>query len=132
MIREQYLFAELTGRIIACAMDVQHTLGNGFQQVIYQRALAIEMERRGLSFSQMQEMKIFYRGVEIGTRRVDFLVEQKIMVEIKAVPQLEEAHLTQAMNYLEAYDLDAGLLLNFGGASLQYKRLLKPLMRVKL
>ena len=101
-------------------------LGNGFQEVIYQRALAIEMGLQGLAFSREHEMEIFYKTVDIGTRRVDFFVEGKIMVEIKAIIQLEDVHLAQAINYLEAYGLDIGLLINFGNTSLQFKRVMKP------
>jgi len=114
--------AETTRRIIGCAMRVHSTLGNGFQEVIYQRALAIEMTDAGLGFSREHEMEIVYREHPIGTRRVDFFVEDQIMVEIKALIQLEDVHLAQAMNYLEAYGLEIGLLLNFGAKSLQYKR----------
>lgn len=114
--------AELTRSIIGCAMRVHSALGNGFQEVIYQRALTIEMTEAGLGFSREHEMEIFYRKHSIGTRRVDFFVEDRIMVEIKALIQLEDAHLAQAMNYLEAYGLEIGLLLNFGSKSLQYKR----------
>lgn len=114
--------AELTRRIIGCAMRVHSALGNGFQEVIYQRALAIEMTDAGLGFSREHEMEILYHEHHIGTRRVDFFVEDRIMVEIKALIQLEDVHLAQAMNYLEAYGLEIGLLLNFGSKSLQYKR----------
>ena len=114
--------AETTRRIIGCAMRVHSTLGNGFQEVIYQRALAIEMTDAGLGFSREHEMEIVYREHPIGTRRVDFFVEDQIMVEIKALIQLEDVHLAQAMNYLEAYGLEIGLLVNFGSKSLQYKR----------
>ncbi|MHA6249649.1 GxxExxY protein [Pontibacter sp. CAU 1760] len=113
---------ELTHKIIGCAMKVHSTLGNGFQEVIYQRALAIEMEKQGLSFQREQEMKIHYAGVEIGTRRVDFFVEGEIMVELKALIKLEDVHLAQAMNYCQAYNLPIGLLINFGSKSLEYKR----------
>ena len=126
MINEQYLFSELTGKIIGSAMEVHSILGSGFQEVIYQRALGIEMERRGLRFSREHEMKICYKGMEIGTRRVDFFVEQKVMVEIKALAQLEDVHLAQAINYLEVYGLEVGLLLNFESRSLQFKRVGKP------
>ena len=126
MIKEQYLHSELTGKIIGCAMEVHRALGNGFQEVIYQRALVIEMGQQGLNFSREHEMQIFYKGVEIGTRRVDFFVEDKVMVELKAVVQLEDVHLAQAINYLEAYGLEVGLLLNFGNRSLQFKRVMKP------
>jgi GxxExxY protein len=123
---EQYLHSELTGKIIGCAMEVHRVLGNGFQEVIYQRAREIEMNQHGLAFSREHEMDIFYKGVKIGNRRVDFFVEGKVMVELKAVIQLEDVHLAQAINYLEAYGLEVGLLLNFGSRSLQFKRVMKP------
>ncbi len=103
-------------------MKVHSTLGNGFQELIYQRALAIEMSRQGLGFQREMNMLIFYEGEEIGTRRVDFFVEECIMVEIKAIIQLEAVHLAQAMNYCQAYNLPTGLLINFGAKSLDFKR----------
>ena len=115
-------YEELTRRSIAAAMKVHSTLGNGFQEVIYQRALEIEFPYHNLAFEREKEMSIFYRGQEIGTRRVDFFVENVIMVELKAVIQLEDVHLAQAMNYLEAYKMEIGLLINFGAKSLQFKR----------
>jgi GxxExxY protein len=115
-------YEDLTRRIIAAAMKVHSTLGNGFQEVIYQRAMEIEMPYHDLTFEREMEMSIFYRGYEIGTRRVDFFVEKLIMVELKAVIQLENVHLAQAMNYLEAYKMEIGLLINFGARSLQFKR----------
>ena len=126
MIKEQYKYSELTGKIIGCAMEVHKILGNGFQEVIYQRALAREMNLQRLAFSREHEMVINYKGDEIGTRRVDFFVEGLIMVELKAIVQLEDVHLAQAINYLEAYGLDIGLLINFGNTSLQFKRVMKP------
>ena len=113
---------DLTRSIIAAAMKVHSTLGNGFQEVIYQRALEIEFPYHNLAFEREKEMSIFYRGQEIGARRVDFFVENLIMVELKAVIQLEDVHLAQAMNYLEAYKMEIGLLINFGAKSLQFKR----------
>ncbi len=113
---------DLTHKIIGCAMKVHSTLGNGFQEVIYQRALAIEFEKQGLSYQREMEMPIFYEGVNIGTRRVDFFVEDNIMVELKALTELEDVHLAQAMNYCQAYNLPIGLLINFGSKSLQFKR----------
>ncbi|MFH1546190.1 MAG: GxxExxY protein [Patescibacteria group bacterium] len=113
---------EITEKIIGCAMKVHSALGNGFQEVIYQRALAIEFADASLEFSREHEMEIFYKKQRIGTRRVDFFVEGKIMVEIKAITKLEDVHLAQAMNYLEAYELKIGLLLNFGAKSLEFKR----------
>ncbi|MBI2759304.1 MAG: GxxExxY protein [Chloroflexi bacterium] len=126
MTEEKYLHSELTGRIIGCAMEVHKALGNGFQEVIYQRALEIEMSQQGLAASREHEMDIFYKGIKIGNRRVDFFVEEKVMVEIKAVIELQDVHLAQAINYLEAYGLEVGLLLNFGSRSLQFKRVMKP------
>lgn len=123
MIKEEYKFSELTGKVIGCAMKVHSELGNGFQEVIYQRALEIEMADQGLSFSREHEMPIYYKHQQIGTRRVDFLVDGVISVELKAITQLEDVHLAQAINYLEAYDLEIGLLINFGSKSLQYKRI---------
>ena len=113
---------EITYKINGCAMKVHTTLGNGFQEVIYQRALAIEMGKQMLSFQREMEMSIFYEGIDIGTRRVDFFVEKNIMVEIKALIILEEVHLAQAMNYCQAYNLPIGLLINFGSKSLEFKR----------
>jgi GxxExxY protein len=115
-------FEDLTYKTIGCAMKVNSTLGSGFQEVIYQRALALEMEKQGLAFSREHEMDIYYEGVNIGTRRVDFFVDEKIMVELKAVTRLDELHISQAMNYLEAYNLPIGLLINFGARSMEYKR----------
>jgi GxxExxY protein len=123
MIKEQYKYSELTSKIIGCSMEVHKILGNGFQEVIYQRALAKEMILQDLSFAREFEMPIFYKKQQIGTRRVDFLVEGVISVEIKAVTKLEDVHFAQAINYLEAYNLEIGLLINFGETSLNFKRL---------
>ena len=109
--------------IIGCAMKVHTALGNGFQEVIYQRALVIEMSDKDLTFSREHEMPIYYKDRRIGTRRVDFLVEGVVSVELKALTKLEDVHLAQAINYLEAYDLEIGLLINFGSRSLEFKRL---------
>ena len=122
---DNYSHGNLTRRIIGCAMKVHSTLGNGFQEVIYQRALAIEMEYEGLKFEREKEMPIYYRGESIGTRRVDFFVEGLVLVELKAIIQLEDVHLAQAMNYLEAYGMKVGLLINFGARSLEFKRIHK-------
>ena len=120
-----YPESELTYKIIGCAMEVHNVLGNGFQEVIYQRALAIEMTRHGLLFTREQAMQIFFKGHQIGTRCVDFFVENRVMVEIKAVIRLEDVHLAQAINYLEAYGIGVGLLINFGAKSLEFKRVMK-------
>lgn len=122
---EKYIHSEITQKIIGSAMKVHSTLGNGFQEVIYQRCLAIEMEKQGLGFVREQEQTIYYEGVDVGTRRVDFFVENKILVELKAIIKLENVHLAQAINYLEAFNLEVGLLINFGSTSLEFKRLQK-------
>ena len=123
MIKEEYKYSELTSKIIGCAMTVHKILGNGFQEVIYQRALEIEMKIAGISFTREFEMPIYYRDEQIGTRRVDFLVDNVVSVELKAITKLEDVHFAQAINYLEAYNLEIGLLINFGETSLKFKRL---------
>jgi GxxExxY protein len=117
---------DLTYRIIGCAMKVHSILGNGFQEIIYQRALAIELEKQGLGFQRELEMPLFYDGINIGSRRVDFLVENQVMVELKALVKMEDVHLAQGLNYLVAFKVDLGLLLNFGAQSLEIKRLRHP------
>jgi GxxExxY protein len=114
---------DITHKIIGCAMQVHRTLGNGFQEVIYQRALKIEMTLSGLFFEREVEMPIFYREEQIGSRRVDFFVENCVMLELKAMEKIEEVHKAQAINYLEVYNIADGLLINFGGISLDFKRL---------
>jgi len=116
---------DLTYKIIGCAMKVHNTLGNGFQKVIYQRCLAIELEKQSIDYKREKEMTIYYAGFEVGTRRADFIVEGKVMVELKAIIQLEDVHLAQGLNYLTVYNLDKGLLINFGSTSLQVKRLFR-------
>lgn len=115
----------LTYKIIGCAMEVHNALGCGFQEVIYQRCLALELEKQGLGFARELEMPIYYNEVEVGSRRVDFLVENKVMVELKAVVRLEDVHLAQGLNYLKVYNLEKGLLLNFGNTRLEVKRLFR-------
>lgn len=113
---------QITYKIIGAAMKVHNTLGNGFQEVIYQRCLAIELERAGVSFIREKEHTIYYEGLEVGTRRADFLVENTVVVELKALVNLEDVHLAQAKNYVVAYNFEVGLLINFGATSLQYKK----------
>lgn len=124
-------FEEITRDVIGCAMKVHGALGNGFQEVIYQRCLAIEMAKCGLNFVREVEMPIFYDDQEVGTRRVDFLVEEVVLVELKALVALEDVHLAQALNYLEAFNLEIGLLINFGARSLEFKRLLNKKFKNK-
>ena len=123
MIKPEYKYSELTGKIIGCAMAVHRILGNGFQEVIYQRTLALELRAVGLYFAREFEMPTYYRKQQTGTRRVDFLVKGIISVELKALIKLEAVHLAQAINYLEAYNLEIGLLINFGNTKLEFHRL---------
>jgi GxxExxY protein len=120
---------EITHKIIGCCMEVHNTMGNGFQEVVYQRALAIEMRIQGLRFERELEMPLEYKGESIGSRRVDFFVESKVMLELKAIEQILPAHKAQAINYCEAYKIADGLLINFGGASLDYRRVYNKKMR---
>ncbi len=119
----EYKHSNITGEVIAASLEVHKELGNGFQEVIYQRALSIEMKLRDMSFSREFEMPIQYKTYDIGTRRVDFFVSGVVSVEIKAVIKLDDTNLAQALNYLEAYNLEVGLLINFGAKSLEVKRL---------
>jgi len=123
-INEKYKHSELTSKIIGCAIEVHKHLGNGFQELIYQRALEIEFRLNGINAQREFVMPLYYKGEDIGSRRVDFFVEEKIMVELKAIIQLEDVHLAQAINYLEAYNLEVGLLINFGSKSLDFKRVM--------
>ena len=118
-------YKDITEKILGASFEVHTFLGNGFQEVIYQRALAWELKQRGLDFAREIEQGIFYKDLPdpIGTRRADFVVEGKVLVELKAIIQLEDVHLAQTLNYLKAYKLDVGLLINFGSKSLTFKRL---------
>jgi GxxExxY protein len=119
----EYKYSDITQSIISAALEVHKILGNGFQEVIYQRALDIELLSHKLLVGREIEMGVVYKGKAIGTRRVDFLINDIICVEIKAVIRLEDVHLAQALNYLEAFNLEVGLLINFGSKSLEVKRL---------
>lgn len=124
IVNEKYKYSEVTGKVIGCAMEVHKHLGNGFQEVIYQRALEEEFILQGVSALREFEMMIFYKEKIVGTRRVDFFVGETVSIEIKALSKLEDVHLAQAINYLEAYNLEIGMLINFGAKSLEYKRLI--------
>jgi len=125
MTQKEYKFSDITEKIIGAAFEVHKFLGNGFQEVIYQRALAHELSKACLEFQREIEQDIFYKDLDepIGTRRADFIVENKVLVEIKAVIQLEDVHMAQILNYLRAYRFEVGLLINFGSKSLTFKRL---------
>ena len=113
-------------------MKVHNTLGNGFQEIIYQRCLALELAKTGIEFVREKEHKIFYEGIEVGTRRADFVIENRLSVELKAIINLEDVHLAQAKNYTVAYDFPLGLLINFGSKSLQYKLIFNPKYNIKV
>jgi len=119
-------FKEITEKIIGASFEVHKFLGNGFQEVIYQRALALELSQAGLTYAREIEQEIFYKELPepIGTRRADFVVEGKVLVELKALITLEDVHLAQVLNYLKAYKLEVALLINFGSKSLTFKRLI--------
>jgi GxxExxY protein len=117
---------QLTYKINGCAMKVHNTLGNGFQEVIYQRCLAIELGDAGISFQREESQTIYYEGIEVGTRRADFIIEDCVIVELKALINLEDVHLAQAKNYVVAYNKPIGLLINFGSISLQFKKIYNP------
>ncbi len=119
-------FNDLTYKINGCAMKIHNQLGNGFQEVIYQRCLAIEFKRSGIEFEREKEQDIYYDHFMVGTRRADFVVENKVIVELKALINLENVHLAQAKNYVVAYDFPIGLLINFGAKSLQFKKIYNP------
>lgn len=119
-------FNDLTYKINGCAMKVHNQLGNGFQEVIYQRCLAIEFRRIGIEFEREKKQKIYYDQILVGTRRADFVVENKVIVELKALINLEDVHLAQAKNYVVAYNFPIGLLINFGARSLQFKKIYNP------
>jgi len=119
----EYKHSDTTKEIIAAAMEVHREIKSGFRELIYQRSLSIELNSRKIIFQEEVEMPIYYKGYEVGKRRVDFLVNKEVSVEIKAVAKLEDVHLAQALNYLESFNLEVGLLINFGSASLEVKRL---------
>ena len=123
---DKYKYSDLTHKIIGCAMEVHKILGNGFQEVIYQRSLEREFHLSGIKALREFEMNVRYKDIIAGTRRVDFFIENVISLEIKAVSMMESVHLAQAINYLEAYNLEIGLLINFGAKSLEYRRLINP------
>ncbi|OGI29581.1 MAG: GxxExxY protein [Candidatus Moranbacteria bacterium RIFOXYA12_FULL_44_15] len=124
-INNKYYKSDITGKVIGCAQKVHRFLGNGFQEVIYQRALEIEFSKEDLKFEREKEMDIFYEDALIGNRRVDFLVDRDIMVELKAITKLEDVNVAQLINYIEAYKVRIGLLINFGAKSLEVRRYIK-------
>ncbi len=122
IVNKEYKFSRLTGDIIGCAMRLHAYLGNGYPEIIYQRGLAHEMNKTGITFSREVEMPVYYDGIQIGTRRADFIINEQVVLELKAVSEINSRHANQVLNYLKAYNLEVGLLINFGEESLRPKR----------
>ena len=117
------LHEEITGKIIGCSMKIHSEIGPGFMESVYCRCLQIEFKLENIYFENEKEFPIYYRNEKVGARRVDFFINNLVLLEIKAVTNLEDVHLAQALNYLEAFKMEIGLLINFGSKSLQFKRL---------
>ena len=126
MIKEQYIHSEITAEILGIAFEVHKTIGSGFPELIYKRAMIVECNLRDVETDSEIELPVYYKKVRIGSRRADLLIKKKVIVELKAVSELNDTHLAQAINYLEAFNLEVGLLINFGSKSLQYKRVIHP------
>ena len=125
MINQVYKHSEITAMVIGCAMKVHSKLGRGFPEVIYQRALAIELDKIQLSYKREQEWNVYYYDILVGRRKVDFVIMNKVLVELKAIADFDSADYNQILNYLEAFNLEIGLLINFGKKSLEFKRFTK-------
>lgn len=128
MIKQEYKYSEITAKIIGCAIKVHNELGPGFPEYIYQKALEIEFRNALLQNEREKEHPVYYLNELVGKRRVDFVVEEKIMVELKAVDKLDELSLSRSLNYMKAFNLEVGLLINFGGVKLEFKRLINNKM----
>ena len=126
MIKEQYIHSDITAEILSIAFEVHKTIGSGFVESIYQKAMIVECNLRGVETDSEIELPVYYKKVKIGSRRADLFIKKKVIVELKAVSDLNDTHLAQAINYLEAFNLEVGLLINFGSKSLQYKRVIHP------
>lgn len=126
MIKEQYIHSEITSEILNVAFEVHKIIGPGFAESVYHRSMIVECNLRNLEAESEIDLPIFYKSIWVGSRRADLLIKKKVIVELKAVSELNEIHLAQAINYLEAFNLEVGLLLNFGSKSLQFKRLIHP------
>jgi GxxExxY protein len=120
----EYKHSEITGAVIGCGMRVHSGLGPGYPEVIYQRAMAYELDKIGLSFAREVSIPILYNGIQVGLRRADFIVKNAVVLELKAISELDKGNFNQVLNYLEAYKKEIGLLMNFGSESLQFKRLI--------
>ena len=126
MIKEQYIHSEITAEILSVAFEVHKTIGPGFMESVYKKAMLVECSLRNIETDSEIDFPVFYKNIKVGSRRADIVIKKKVIVELKAVTELNDTHLAQAINYLEAFNLDVGLLLNFGSKSLQYKRIIHP------
>jgi GxxExxY protein len=126
MIKEQYIHSEITSEILNIAFEVHRIIGPGFPECVYQRAMLVECNLRNVETDSEIALPIFYKNIKVGSRRADLLIKKKVIVELKAITELNDLHLAQAINYLEAFNLEVGLLINFGNKSLQYKRIIHP------
>lgn len=122
MIKEEYLYSDVTEKIIGICMKIHSTIGKGFPEYIYQRALEIELQRTQFTFQREKEWNVYYEGIQIGKRRIDFIVNDKVLIELKALSNFEPAHYNQVINYLQVFQLPIGLLINFGKDSLEFRR----------
>ncbi len=122
MIKSEYKHSEITETVIGCAMKVHNSLGKGFPEVIYQRAFLIELNKTSLIIEREIEQPVFYEDQMVGKRRVDFLINNTILVETKAISELSNSCTNQILNYIEAFNLEIGLLINFGNDRFEFKR----------
>ena len=121
----EIIYKELSYALIGAAMEVHRILGPGFLEAVYQKALAHELTLRGIRFEQFKKLPVYYKGILVGDYEADFVIEGKIILEIKAVSQLHPRHEAQAINYLTATGFRLAILLNFGDTSLEHQRLVK-------
>lgn len=122
MIKEEYLYSDVTETIIGLCMKIHRTIGKGFPEYIYQRALEIELRQINFVFQREKEWNVYYEGIHIGKRRVDFIINENVLVELKAISHFEPSNYNQIINYLQAFNMPIGLLINFGKDSLEFKR----------
>ena len=126
MIKEQYIHSDVTAEILSVAFEIHKTIGSGFVESVYLKAMLVECGLRSIETDSEIELPVYYKSIRVGSRRADLIIKKKIIVELKAVTELNDNHLAQAINYLEAFNLEVGLLINFGSKSLQYKRVIHP------
>lgn len=119
------LLEALTRRIIGAAIEVHRTLGPGFLESIYRNALSRELQSKGLSFESEKEVPVTYKTIVVGRHRLDLFIERRVIVELKAVSGITDVHVAQALSYMKATGAELSLIVNFGGPSLTWKRLVK-------